>query len=132
MELKEAFNIINDVCYKNQEKTCENSNEVVNAFKSFKELVDLQEDFGGSLVVILNLIKNSNTLDEHCHTQDIWFDYKGKLISGSFATLKYNNNEFIIEVETYDMFDSKYDCDSYELNVKDYKKTWWFKEDKTE
>jgi hypothetical protein len=130
MELKEAFNIINDLCYKKQEKTCKN-NEIVDALKTIKEIVDLQEDFGGSLVAILNLIKNSNTLDEHYHTQDIWFDYKGKLISGSFVKLEYNK-EFIINVETDEMFDSHYDIDDYDLKVKDYKKTWWFKEDGSE
>ncbi len=94
-------------------------------------VLGLQEDLGCPLDMVLNLVKETNKLDEHCRTQDIWFDYKGKLISGSFATLKYHNNEFIIEVETYEMFDSNYDCDSYELLVKDYKKTWWLKEDRS-
>ena len=95
------------------------------------DVAELQEDLGCPLDMVLNLVKETNKLDEHCRTQDIWFDYKGKLISGSFATLKYHNNEFIIEVETYEMFDSNYDCDSYELLVKDYKKTWWLKEDRS-
>ena len=129
MELKEAFNIINDLCYTNNNNKI--SNEIVDALKTINEIVDLQEDFGGSLVAILNLIKNSNTLDEHYHTQDIWFDYKGKLISGSFVKLEYNK-EFIINVETDEMFDSSYDIDDYDLKVKDYKKTWWFKEDGSE
>ena len=91
----------------------------------------LQEQLGCPLDMILNLMKNSNTLDEHCHTQDIYFDYKGKLISGSFIKLEYDN-EFIINVETSEMFDSYYDIDDYDLKVKDYKKTWWLKEDKSE
>ena len=91
----------------------------------------LEKQLGVSLDMILNLMKNSNTLDEHCHTQDIYFDYKGKLISGSFIKLEYNN-EFIINVETDEMFDSPYDTDDYDLKVKDYKKTWWLREDKSE
>ena len=110
---------------------CKDANEMMEALETIKSLVDLQKDFGGSLVMILNLMKNSNTLDEHCHTQDIYFDYKGKLISGSFVKLEYDN-EFIINVETSEMFDSAYDIDDYDLKVKDYKKTWWFKEDKSE
>jgi len=100
--------------------------------KKNAEYKQLEQQLGCPLDMVLNLVKETNKLDEHCRTQDIWFDYKGKLISGSFATLKYHNNEFIIEVETYEMFDSNYDCDSYELLVKDYKKTWWLKEDKSE
>ena len=92
---------------------------------------DIAKELGCPLDMILNLIKNSNTLDEHSHTQDIYFDYKGKLISGSFIKLEYNN-EFIINVETTEMFDSCYDIDSYDLKVKDYKKTWWLREDKSE
>jgi len=91
----------------------------------------LEKQFGGSLDMILNLMKNSNTLDEHYHTQDIYFIYKGKLISGSFIKLEYDN-EFIINVETSEMFDSSYDIDDYDLKVKDYKKTWWLKEDRSE
>ena len=94
------------------------------------KLEDLEEEIGCPLDMLLNIIKETNTL-KHYRTLDIWFDYKGELISGSFATLQYSN-EFIIEVETYDMFDSNYDCDSYELKVKDYKKTWWLKEDRSE
>lgn len=113
------------------EDFCKDTNEMVDALETIKKVVDLQDDFGGSLVMILNLMKNSNTLDEHYHTQDIYFDYKGKLIRGSFIRLEYNK-EFIINVQTDEMFDSRYDIDDYDLKVKDYRKTWWLREDKSE
>ena len=146
MDLKVAYNKIDNLCCLNSsgnsnffdaykdtqdEDFCKDTNEMIDALETIKEIVDLQEDFGGSLVMILNLMKNSNTLDEHYHTQDIYFDYKGKLIRGSFIRLEYNN-EFIINVQTDEMFDSRYDIDDYDLKVKDYRKTWWLKEDKSE
>lgn len=112
-------------------KSCKDLDYLQLVADKLGQLEDLEEQLGCPLDMILNLIKNSNTLDEHCRTQDIYFDYKGKLISGSFIRLEYND-EFIINVETTEKFDSHYDVDDYDLKVKDYKKTWWLKEDKSE
>ena len=112
-------NRLNDIANKLEKQEKENAR--------YKQL---EKELGCPVDMILNLIINSNTLDEHCHTQDVYFDYKGKLISGSFVKLEYHD-EFIIEVETDEMFDSNYDIDSYDLKVKDYKKTWWLKEDRS-
>ena len=78
MDLKLAYNKIDNLCCLNHnihqkeffeayaetqdEDFCKDAYEMVDALETIKEIVDLQEDFGGSLVMILNLMKNSHRL----------------------------------------------------------------------
>ncbi len=105
--------------------------EISNIIVKLGKLEDLEDELGCPLEIVLNLIKNSNKLDEHYHTQDIWFEYEGQVIYGSFLRLGFEDNKFVFYVEA-NLPNSIYDIETTILYVKDYKKTWWLKEDKSE
>lgn len=148
MELKDAYNKIDNFCCSNhnslqgntvrylngrEEKInmfadyqetkdndfCKDVNEMVEALETIKELVDLQDDLGCPLKVIGQLFK-----------QDfIYFKYlsnvqtmKVKVIKG----LSYGSNPGWYFTCVYDNVDFIY------ISLRDYKKTWWLKEDKSE
>lgn len=104
---------------------------IFNGLKRLEAIDKLEQELGCPLEVVLNLIKNSNQLDKSFHTQDIYFEYDGQLLDGSFLRLGFENGKYIFYVHT-SLPDSEYDCETIELSVKDYKKTWWLKEDKSE
>lgn len=152
MELKDAYNKIDNFCCSNhnslqgntvrylngrEEKInmfadyqetkdddfCKDANEMVEALETIKELVDLQKEIDCPLIVIRQLFK-----------QDfIYFKYlsnvimvKVKVIKG----LKYGSNPGWYFTCVYPNEDSN--VDFVHISLRDYKKTWWLKENKSE
>lgn len=98
----------------------------------------LEEQLGCSLDVVVKLLKNHMYYAEKPN-------HKGKLYTMNFphisfvikggkaSSMEYQDNSFIVGGDCYDFFNRKMNTiDGWDVHLKDYKKTWWLKEDKSE
>lgn len=138
MELKDAYNKIDNFCCSNhnslqgnivrylngrEEKInmfadyqetkdddfCKDANEMVEALETIKELVDLQEDLGCPLKVFVKALKNGIYYDD-----------------------KFEHPVFILDKDNFKTKDYHLLITGTIVYLKDYQKTWWLKEDKSE
>ena len=103
---------------------------LINKLNKSEQYKALEKELGFDLK-LLKLIRETNELDEHYHTRDIYFEYNGQLLEGSFLRLGFEYSKYIFYVHT-SLPDSAYDSETIELPLNQYKKTWWLKEDRSE
>ena len=95
------------------EDFCEDANEMIDALETIKEVVDLQDDLGCPLKAFFKAFNGIYIIDD-------WHDLY-------FAKPIFIDGKFKIE-QHYGV----YDVATYYLELNDYKKTWWLKEDRSE
>lgn len=139
---KEIQEILDNIQYDDfYQKTFESS-------KNYKTLVcelnyaerchNLEEELGCSLDVVFKLLKKHMYYAEKPN-------HKGKLYTmgfphimfvvkgGKVNSMEYYDNSFIVCGDCYDFFNRKTKTiDGWDVNLKDYKKTWWLRKDKSE
>lgn len=129
MDLEKAYNKIDNLCCLNHNKYqkeffeayaetqdedfCKDAYEMMDALETIKEVVDLQEELGCPLNVFFKAFNGIYIIDDW---HDLYFA-KPALINGKFKIEQHYG---------------VYDVATYYLELKDYKKTWWLKEDKSE
>ena len=125
MDLEKAYNKIDNFCCLNSagnsnffdaykdtqdEDFCKDANEMVEALETIKEVVDLQKEIGCPLKVFLDLF---------VHNKPFYYEDENKKMH-LIERYKFYDNNLII-------FGRYNGCSVY---LKDYKKTWWLKENK--
>ena len=128
MDLKLAYNKIDNLCCLNSssnsnffdaykdthdEDFCKDAYEMVDALETIKEVVDLQDKLGCPLNVFFKAFDGIYIIDDW---HQLYFA-KPVFIDGNFEIKQHYG---------------VYDVATYVLYLKDYKKTWWLKEDKSE
>lgn len=109
--------------YNQDEDFCKDINEMIDALETIKEVVDLQEKLGCSLVSFIKIISLPYNSKNQIYDEfgNVWIVDK----------LQYTyNNLCLFEVKTHIEVLGEIKYNYFRIN--EYKKNWWLKEDKSE
>lgn len=106
---EETINMFSDYQETKDDDFCKDANEMVEALETIKEVVDLQKEIGCSLDVLFRALKDGIYYDEEFEHPILILD-KDNFEENSF-------NLMVVGTIVY---------------LKDYKKTWWLKSDRSE
>ena len=114
--------------------------DIKSALERLEAIDKLQEEIGCPLEVLVKMWKNHNyyALKPRGRTRARQMDFPiiSYILKGNKGNkMPYKSNSFILggTCYDYDCFDEKTrEFDGWDVNLADYKKTWWLKEDRSE
>ena len=118
---EEKINMFSDYQETKDDDFCKDADEMVEALETIKELVDLQKEIGCPLKILFRALK-------HGIYKYMWFD-KDNPVFRHFDELDTDGESLFFEYLNHDTEGQDEVGDVY---LKDYKKTWWLNEDRSE
>ena len=119
---------------------CSQNGDFYDLYNKLGKLEDLEEELGCPLDVLVKMWKNHKyyALKPRGRTRVRQMDFPviSYILKGNKGNKSpYKSNSFILggTCYDYDCFDEKTrEFDGWDVNLADYKKTWWLREDKSE
>lgn len=96
---------------------------LIDCIKKLQKLEDIEEELSCPLEVVFKALKDGQVITKHIVGPE----------NPKVILLPHKIAEILFDVKNYSLWAYENGCgDGFYLNTKDYKKTWWLKEDRSE